>query len=542
VLAPLSLKKDRGVARQLPLVAILGVGVLLRLPHLGDRSLWFDEACSWWTASFPLSELLRSVRHDVHPPLYFFVLKGWMAVWGDSVAALRLLSVLGGALTILGMYLFGLALYPALAAKKISAGAGADPERCGQAFALSLAAFVAVSPCQVQASIEVRMYSLGTALTAFGSWFLLRGLQEPSSVKPWLGFSACAVALLFTHNYGLLTVAAQLAVAAAFVIRLLWRGRRDQASRLGSYLAAAAMLTALCYAPWLLVLWEQAARVHELYWIPPLVPWSLPYTLGELALPEYPWTKDEQVVLCVGAMALLAAAAWRPNRGSFAVMALAILPMASAAGLSLWTPIWYARYFRFAQLFWLAVLAVVIWRVGRGRARAALAGAVILGSCIGCFLFWDTLDLPQRPGTRAALDQIAVKNTKAEPIVVVSYCHFFPARYYAPTGVEVKLLGPDEYEMRYQGGPLVLTTDMIFSEQLPALLGRGAWVIGAQPYPAQIDVPEGLQTTMTGQVRGYYSFHGIVWFGHYIIAEPARQNARPHREGQCAGGEVAGLP
>ncbi len=56
---------------QLGLPALVLLGLLLRLPYLTERSLWFDEACSWRTASFGLAEMLDHVRQNVHPPLYY---------------------------------------------------------------------------------------------------------------------------------------------------------------------------------------------------------------------------------------------------------------------------------------------------------------------------------------------------------------------------------------------------------------------------------------------------------------------------------------
>ena len=69
------------------LPAICAIAVALRLPYLEGRSLWFDEASSWRTASFPPAEMMDSLRMNVHLPLYYLLLKGWMGVFGDSVAA-----------------------------------------------------------------------------------------------------------------------------------------------------------------------------------------------------------------------------------------------------------------------------------------------------------------------------------------------------------------------------------------------------------------------------------------------------------------------
>ena len=145
-------------------ISLATLALLFRLPYLTERSLWYDEASSWQTARFPLEELLESVRLNVHMPLYYLLLKAWMGAFGESVAAIRGFSVALGIATVLAMDGFGRELYRASAVSS-----GDDPDRLDAragTFGLVLAALVAVSPCQVLASIEARMYSLGTVFAA----------------------------------------------------------------------------------------------------------------------------------------------------------------------------------------------------------------------------------------------------------------------------------------------------------------------------------------------------------------------------------------
>jgi mannosyltransferase len=190
------------------LPAIVALSVLLRLPCLTERSLWYDEASSWQTAKFPLDEMMRSVRLNVHLPLYYMMLKGWLAIFGESAAALRGFSITCGALTVFLMALIGRAIYPLTAA---GAGPGSADEsgrdRGARRFGALLAVLVAVSPYQVLASIEARMYALGTALTALAAWLLTRILRGRDSIGAWAAFGLACIGLLYTHHFGLLSVA-----------------------------------------------------------------------------------------------------------------------------------------------------------------------------------------------------------------------------------------------------------------------------------------------------------------------------------------------
>jgi mannosyltransferase len=88
----------------LMLAVVLLAGLMLRLQTASTRSIWFDEAWSWRMSRFPLAELIERTAADVHPPLYYLLLKAWTALFGDSPLAMRSMSALFGVLTILAAY------------------------------------------------------------------------------------------------------------------------------------------------------------------------------------------------------------------------------------------------------------------------------------------------------------------------------------------------------------------------------------------------------------------------------------------------------
>ena len=51
--------------------------------------LWLDEALTVNIARLPLSQIPTALRQDGHPPLFYFLLHGWMAVAGQSDVAVR---------------------------------------------------------------------------------------------------------------------------------------------------------------------------------------------------------------------------------------------------------------------------------------------------------------------------------------------------------------------------------------------------------------------------------------------------------------------
>ena len=163
--------RDRYTGWALAVVLALGVGV--RWYYVADRSIWFDEAFSWRMIQYPFGEMFRRMALDNAPPLYYLLLKSWCACFGDSLPALRSLSVVMGGVTILAMFLFVRAATASLARADIERRAN---DRRGSEAALFAAMFVALSVFQIRWSWDARPYALGAALALLSSWALFRAL------------------------------------------------------------------------------------------------------------------------------------------------------------------------------------------------------------------------------------------------------------------------------------------------------------------------------------------------------------------------------
>ena len=79
------------------LIAILGA--FLRFPFLDRKPILFDEANTLSLAASDLATLVRGTLTDVHPPLYYLILKFWLKI-NDSLVWARLLSLIFGAVNI----------------------------------------------------------------------------------------------------------------------------------------------------------------------------------------------------------------------------------------------------------------------------------------------------------------------------------------------------------------------------------------------------------------------------------------------------------
>jgi uncharacterized membrane protein len=167
------------------LFLILILAALLRFYNLSGQSLWSDEGNSIALARRGFVEIAQRTAFDIHPPLYYWLLKIWITGFGDSEIGLRSFSVVLGIGLVYVIGLLGTRLF--------------NP-RVGL-----IAAFIAaLSPFQVYYSQEARMYMLLTILGSLTVLAMLHFFKHHVVHASRLTFSGLLYALtvtagLYTH-------------------------------------------------------------------------------------------------------------------------------------------------------------------------------------------------------------------------------------------------------------------------------------------------------------------------------------------------------
>src|SRR5262245_10017007 len=85
---------------------LLMIGLAMRLYRLGAQSLWLDEGGTWAVVTGQTwGRLIADLGSmDAAYPLYHLLLKGWVALAGDSEWALRFPSALAGAAAVVVLF------------------------------------------------------------------------------------------------------------------------------------------------------------------------------------------------------------------------------------------------------------------------------------------------------------------------------------------------------------------------------------------------------------------------------------------------------
>jgi uncharacterized membrane protein len=268
--------------RYLFILAIVLIGLLLRVYCAGVPSLDVDEAFSISIAKLSLLQTIQKAAADVHPPLYFVILHYWIMLNGDSEFTLRLLSIVFGVLAIPAIYLLGRLLY-------------------GESVGLLSALILAISAFNVQYSQEARMYSLMVVLTLLSMYFFVLFLRK-GTLAVSAGYILVTTLLLYTHDYGLFVVLAQ-----NIYVLMLWLLSQRNTSRITRWVILQAVAFAL-FAPWIALLPSQISS-GKAGWLP--VP-----TLDMLTATFVAYAASYVLLILFCALSVLAVFRYRKITGS----------------------------------------------------------------------------------------------------------------------------------------------------------------------------------------------------------------------------------
>lgn len=321
------------------LLAVALLGLLVWLPGI-DQAFRSDEVWSLHAVSMPWPAMMAELRGDVHPPLYYWLLRSWVAVMGAGEIAARLLS---------------LALSAAAAWTVWCTAREWFGERAG---ALAAAVYCC-SLIALLAAQFVRMYALLGLVSALSTMAFLRlSRQERAQAGTAALYVAANIAGTLTHVWFFFLLFAQGCVFLA-------GGHRRRLPRMA--LCAAASL-----AP------------YAAYWLPVLV---LQIRKSSVALA---WATRPSIADGAGAALLLCGVGWFvvpfvwKARGADVVRvrawccALAAITILVPLAISFWKPVFWARF----TITALPALAVAIGSMG-GEKGSAWREVALLAAGLG---------------------------------------------------------------------------------------------------------------------------------------------------------------
>jgi len=160
------------------------LALALRLYKLADQSIWWDEGWTVWLGRRDWAWIALRTAADEHPPLHYWLVRGWDMLAGELAFAVRFSSVLAGTLAVPLVYRLG----RLVANKQVGVLA---------------AVFLAVARFHIWWSQDIKMYALAVALCIASLYLVLRILRGGSL---WLfaAYVAVTAAAIYTHYLTLL--------------------------------------------------------------------------------------------------------------------------------------------------------------------------------------------------------------------------------------------------------------------------------------------------------------------------------------------------
>jgi len=433
-------------------LAILWFACAWRAWGLTAQSLWRDEVDALRFATRPWPETLAMfTRPGENGPLYFLLLRPWLALAGHSEYALRFPALAAGVVAV--------ALTMALTRRL----------RLPRDSAAAVGLLLATNPYLTWYSQDAKMYALLTALAVASSLAFARALAQ-GGLRRWGLYWALTTACVYIHVLGALLIPLH---ALWFLVS--WpRARR----RWVEYTAALAGLT----LPYLPIVWWQFAILRSGTFNPgfPFLPLDemtavlvLAFSRGLAPIPG-PWAAAPAVFLVLCGLWLEAAsrAGWDPPRARIWLALWLIFPTVALFAICLRAPLFTDRYLIWiAPALWLLAArgATILYHARRGLALALVGVVLALNVQATAFQTYQPIKSDFRQA--AALVERARRPDDAI-ILLMPYIHH-TYRYYARRDFP-------QIEPPYTnaGG----SPEQVADEMARSLQGwSGVWLVSSEP-------------------------------------------------------------
>lgn len=180
-----------------PLAGLIVLGIVLRFLLLPFSSMWLDEAYTIKVASLSLPEIIEVLKSDNGSPLFYFILHGWMKLFGSGEIACNLLTILISSAALLATARL---LTEAFENRRIHwVGIG----------------LMAICPASIHHATNVRFYSLIVLISALSWLWFIRALRR-NRAPDWTLFALSSIVGFYEHTLYLFTPFAQFAVLVLF--------------------------------------------------------------------------------------------------------------------------------------------------------------------------------------------------------------------------------------------------------------------------------------------------------------------------------------
>ena len=230
-------------------IVLIVIGTVFILLGAFHSEIWYDESYTMALIYHDYDDIISIDSRDVHPVLYYLMLKTFTLIFGNSILSCRLFSVIAGIL--IGVLGF----------THVRKDFG---EKVGVSFTF-LSFFL---PFMSLYAMEIRMY-IWTMLFVLLAGIYAYRISRENRMKNWSLFTIFSLAAAHCHYYGLATVMIINGLLLLYILfsKKLYENNSTNKKNYILKFVIVAIIQILGYLPWLYVFLQQAKTVSNDYWI-----------------------------------------------------------------------------------------------------------------------------------------------------------------------------------------------------------------------------------------------------------------------------------
>lgn len=340
---------------------IILVGTIFLLIPAFHSNIWFDESYSVAIANHSFAEIWTIGSHDVHPILYYWMLKIINIIFGENIIAYRIFSVLG----IVTLGILGLTHIK---------------KDFGKTAGLLFTFFSFFLPVMLNYALEIRMYSWTIVFVSLTAIYLYRLIKQ-KDLKNVILFGIFSLASCYMHYYAL---AAAGIMNLGLIIYIIRKKEEFSADIIKKFIIVE-VAQVLLYLPWFVCFVMQALRVGSGFWITI----EFPQILIDLVNFQYKGSLD-QLIPTIFAIALYAYILYIIIKNirkkekiteGLIPLGIYILVIIAMALVSRITPILYARYLFTITGLLMFTICYFLSKENNKLIIGIICGAIIIMSC-----------------------------------------------------------------------------------------------------------------------------------------------------------------
>lgn len=263
-------------SRWLPVVMI-STFAMVSLSTIGSYSLWHDEGYTAVLTEGSFQDIISRTAKDVHPPLYYLLLKIWSLTFGDSIISLRLFSLTTMTLAIFIAY-------------RIFQRIASPGHARWAMFGMVLGSYI------LRYSQEMRMYGLGALIAMSATYTLIRSQDNISQKHKLIWYSLYGLLItagIYTQYFLILILPAH---GLWFIVNNFKSTKGKHKPSIKDIIAAvpkqwilAIVGSLVLFLPWLPTMLSQFAATKNGFWIGPIKIETFVNTLTNIVTFQQSW-------------------------------------------------------------------------------------------------------------------------------------------------------------------------------------------------------------------------------------------------------------